>query len=257
MDKQALRVIVAGGDSSSLRQLVVLLRRLGYEVRLAESAAEALTLMEAELSDLVILDGQLSAQDGITAQQLIKSRPRWANIPVIMLAARHSKTSQDEYIRFGYEGLLTPPFDLHQMNILVQEYLSTGDTKKRKNLRIPFTQPVTLIHCGKTTGYQPLNLSEGGIYLQTLKPLPVGAEVEISLPLPGMEPLTLTGMVIYQKGSSAEVLKAVPGMAIKFQPTDPLCSLALTHYISGILLKDLPTGADSIVSRSHPPGGTQ
>ena len=254
MDKKTLKVIVAGGQTSSMQQLVVLLRRLGYQVTSAENGAQALALMETAPPHLIILAGHLSAKDGVSTQEQIKSQPRWSDIPVIMMAAKHSKTSQDEYIRFGYEGLLTPPFDLRQMNILVQEYLTTGNSKKRENLRIPFSRPVTLIHCGKTEKYQPRNLSEGGIYLQTRQPLPVGADVEVSLPLSKKAPLPLTGVVIYHKGSCIEVLKAAPGMAIEFHPPDPGSAAALSAYISEILLSGLPKGADSIIAMNRQVG---
>ncbi len=247
MEWKPLKIIVAGDRSSSMMQLVVLLQRLGYEVTSAKSGAEALDLMERVPTNLVILDGHLSAQDGFTALEQIKNDHRWSNIPVIMMAAKHSKTSHDEYIRFGYEGLLTIPFDLNQMNILVQEYLSIDQSRCRKKLRVPFPRPVTLIYGGQANEYPAVNLSEGGIYLQTNHPLPVATEVEIILPLPRRKPLSVTGVVIYHKGSCAEVFNVAPGMAIEFQQLSVISSAALSLFITDMLLVDLPRGKDSIV----------
>jgi CheY-like chemotaxis protein len=257
MDRKILRIIVAGDHTSSMMQLVVLTRRLGYEVMPAESGAEALSLMEETVPDLVIFDGNLSAQDGVSALKQIKNDRRWSSIPVIMMAARHSKTSLDEYIHFGYEGLLTTPFDLRKMNILVQEYLSLEKRKSRKKLRAPFSQPVTLVCCGQTTQYQAANLSEGGIYLLTSQPLAVATEIELFLPISGSGPLQLTGVVIYHKGSCSEIFNAAPGMAIKFQHQSTLSAEALSAFITDMLLKDLPRGGNSIVSFGGQDSGRQ
>ncbi|MEJ2200263.1 MAG: response regulator, partial [Desulfuromonadaceae bacterium] len=216
MERDALRIIVAGNRTSAMRQLVVLLRRLGYEVVSAESGAEALNLMEVFSPDLVIFDGHLSASDGFSAMEKIKQDPRWSDLPTVLMAAGHSKTVHDEYIRFGYEGLLTTPFDLHQINVLIQEYLSIEEGKWRKKLRIPFDRPVALVHQGQTRQYQALNLSEGGIYLKTDQPLSIASRVELFLPFPGRVPLPIPGVVIYQRGSYAEVFQSDAGMAVEF-----------------------------------------
>ncbi len=250
MDRKPLNIIIAGGRTPSTAQMLTLLDRLGYEATAAENGAQALELLEAKPANLIIFDGHLPARDVISTQEQIKRNPQWSNIPLIMMAARHSKTTHNEYIRFGYEGVLTTPFDLRQMHTLIQEFLATGERKKRTHPRVRFSLPVTVMHNEKTQEYQPLNLSEGGIYLKTDRPLQVGTVIGLSLPLPGGNPLSLIGLVIYQKGSSIEVLKAAPGMAIKFQKSEELASVALSDYISRALLKDLPTGAESIISRN-------
>lgn len=249
MDTTAQRIIIAGSQTPSTTQLLTLLDRLGYDAFAAENGEQVLVLLETLPANLVIFDGHLPARDVVATQEQIKRHPQWSKIPLIMMAARHSKTAHNEYIRFGYEGLLTTPFDLRQMHTLIQEFLATGETQKRHHARIRFKLPVTLTHNENSREYQPLNLSEGGIYLKTERPLPVGTVVDLCLPLPGASPLKLTGLVVYQKGSSSEVRKAAPGMAIKFQKSAGLVAVAVADYISGILLEDLPAGTDSIISK--------
>lgn len=111
---QALKIIIAGGRITSTTQMLTLLDRLGYEAAATENGAQVLELLETEPANLVIFDGHLPARDVIATQEQIKKHPQWSNIPLIMMAARHSKTSHDEYISFGYEGLLATPFDLRQ-----------------------------------------------------------------------------------------------------------------------------------------------
>lgn len=240
--------IIIGGRTPSTVQLQRLLDQLGYDAVTAEKGEQVLQQLEAQPAKLVIFDGHLPARDVIATQEQIKRHPQWAQIPQIMMAARHSKTADNEYIRFGYDSLLSTPFDLQQMHTLIQEFLATGETKKRHHPRIRFNQPVTVVHKGKAKQYQPLNLSEGGIYLKAERPLPVGTLVDLSLLLPGEKPLALIGLVVYQKGSSLEIRKAAPGMAIKFQKSDNLATVAISDYIYRTVRKDLPSGEESIFS---------
>ena len=251
MDSRALRIIVAGSHSSSSGQMLALLDRLGYNAIATETGEQALALLETIPADLIILDGHLPARDVIACREQIKRHQQWSNTPVIIMAARHSKTSHDEYIGFGYEELLTTPFDLRQMHTLIQTFLATGGVKNRQHPRIRFDQPVKLRQSGKEQQYQPLNLSEGGIYLKTDHPLPIGTYVEISLPVAGGNRLPVVGLIVHQKGTHKEVLNVVPGMAIKFQKSDDLLRVALADYITETALKGLPSGEDSIISRER------
>lgn len=245
-----IRVIIAGGKIPTTLQLHSLLDALGYDAIVTENGADALAVLEAKPAKLVIFDGHLPARDVIATQEQIKRHPQWADIPLILMAAQHSKTAQDEYFPFGYEALLTTPFDLLQLHTLMQEFLATGGTKQRHHPRIRFKIPVVVSHQGKVETYQPLNISEGGIYLFTEKPLPVGSAVDITLTLPKQLPITLVGLVVHQKGSRIEVLKAEPGMAIKFQKSDKIALAKLARFIANRLITELPREGNVIINQA-------
>lgn len=245
-----IRVIIAGGKIPTTLQLRSLLDALGYDAVVTENGEEALAVLEAKPARLVIFDGHLPARDVIATQEQIKRHPQWADIPLILMAAQHSKTAHDEYFPFGYEALLATPFDLLQLHTLMQAFLATGSTKHRRYPRIRFKIPVVVTHQKEIMSYQPLNISEGGVYLLTEKPLPVGSAVNITLTLPQQLPLNLTGLVVHQKGTRIEVLKAEPGMAIKFQKSDKIALAKLSRFIANYLLTQLPRDGSAIINRT-------
>jgi CheY-like chemotaxis protein len=247
---RGIRVIIAGGKIPSSLQLHNLLDCLGYDAVVTENGEQALAILEAKPAKLIIFDGHLPARDVIATQEQIKRHPQWTHIPLVIMAAQHSKTAHDEYFPFGYEALLETPFDLRQLHTLMQDFLATGDTAKRHHPRIRFKIPVVVKHDGDIGIYQPLNLSEGGLYLLTEKPLSVGTAVDVSLTLPEQKPLQLVGLVIHQKGTRREVLNAEPGMAIKFQKSDKIAAAKLSRYISSELTRDLPSGEGTILNRA-------
>lgn len=246
---RGLRVIIAGGKIPTSLQLHNLLDCLGYDAVVTESGEAALAILEAKPAQLIIFDGHLPARDVIATQEQIKRHPQWSNIPLVVMAAQHSKTAHDEYFPFGYEALLSTPFDLLQLHTLMQEFLATAD-RHRQHPRIRFKIPIVIRHKGSVEIYQPVNLSVGGLYLQCKQPLPVGSAVDIALTLPGQKPLELTGLVVHQKGSRFEVLKAEPGMAIKFQKSDKITLAKLTRFITNQLITELPREGNAILNQA-------
>jgi type IV pilus assembly protein PilZ len=65
-----------------------------------------------------------------------------------------------------------------------------------------------------------VNISRGGLFINTQKPLPVGTQVRIIISLPGTEfPFNLTGRVTRVNELHAQA-NQVPGMAVEFVDVD-------------------------------------
>ncbi|RKG75875.1 PilZ domain-containing protein [Corallococcus terminator] len=66
-----------------------------------------------------------------------------------------------------------------------------------------------------------VNLSRGGLYINTQQPLPVGTVVRILVSLPGANfPVDLAGKVTRTNAQGAEPGGEVPGMAVEFVDVD-------------------------------------
>jgi type IV pilus assembly protein PilZ len=62
------------------------------------------------------------------------------------------------------------------------------------------------------------NISRGGTFISTTRPLSVGTEFLFSLTVPGMgEPLRLRGKVIWTNSTETATTANPPGMGIEFQ----------------------------------------
>ena len=77
-------VLLVEDDPAARQGLELALRRLGYEVRLAETGEAALDGL-SEATDVVVLDVMLPGVDGFEACRRLR---RHSDIPVIMLTAR-------------------------------------------------------------------------------------------------------------------------------------------------------------------------
>jgi type IV pilus assembly protein PilZ len=94
------------------------------------------------------------------------------------------------------------------------------DNKRRSN-RLQHELPVAYRSVGSFLTDWATNISHGGMFINTRKPLPVGTEVRILIQLPMIEfPVGLSGRVtrVAEFDNQANV---VPGMGIQFTDVDP------------------------------------
>lgn len=91
---------------------------------------------------------------------------------------------------------------------------------KRQSTRLHHELPVAYRSVGSFLTDWATNISQGGLFINTRKPLPVGSEVKVLIQLPGAAfPFDITGRVtrIEAVGNRAN---AAPGMAVEFTELD-------------------------------------
>ncbi|MDZ4163917.1 MAG: sigma-54 dependent transcriptional regulator [Smithellaceae bacterium] len=109
-------------DESTLRtSLGIALGAAGYEVLTAQSGEEGLELYDRGKPDLVLLDHWLPGMNGDEALRLIRERDQ--ETPVIIMTAQGSIELAVNSMKLGAFDFLVKPFDLDQMEHLVQKGL--------------------------------------------------------------------------------------------------------------------------------------
>jgi DNA-binding NtrC family response regulator len=101
-------VLVVDDEKNMRRSLQTLLSDDGYEVRVAESAEEALGLLAGGDFFMVITDARLGGMSGY--EFLAKAHGRWPDLPVLMLTAYATPKLAVEAIKAGAIDYLSKPF---------------------------------------------------------------------------------------------------------------------------------------------------
>jgi DNA-binding response OmpR family regulator len=95
-------------DDARLREIVgMALEGEGYGVRSAASAEEAVTLLDREDPDLLILDVMLPGQDGFELCRQIRTR---SPVPILMLTAKTDTVDVVVGLESGADDYVTKPF---------------------------------------------------------------------------------------------------------------------------------------------------
>ncbi len=82
-----------------------------------------------------------------------------------------------------------------------------------------------------------LNISRGGVYIQTDSPHPLGTEIDLEFALPGIEEtIKAKGLVVWvHERAKTSISSYQPGMGIKFKEISPEGLTAITTCVDKLL----------------------
>ncbi|GAB3880390.1 SpoIIE family protein phosphatase [Microbispora bryophytorum subsp. camponoti] len=104
------RVLVADDNADMRGYLVRLLNGAGYLVSTASDGMEALDAIRADAPDLVVSDVMMPRLDGLSLVAALRSDPRTAAVPVVLLSARAGQEASIEGLQAGADDYLVKPF---------------------------------------------------------------------------------------------------------------------------------------------------
>jgi DNA-binding response OmpR family regulator len=109
-------------DDVTVREVVVTyLRAAGHDVGEAADGESALTQLNEERADLVVLDLMLPGIDGL--EVCLRLRKRGDDVPVIMLTALGSETDRVVGLELGADDYVTKPFSPRELVLRVDSVL--------------------------------------------------------------------------------------------------------------------------------------
>jgi DNA-binding response OmpR family regulator len=118
------KILIVEDEESLLKLESILLTSKGYEVRGAPNGQAALSAIEEDLPDLVLLDIMLPEIDGFEVCRRIKNDDRTRHIPVIMLTAKKSREDMARGEKVGADWYITKPFKSAMVIETIQRFLS-------------------------------------------------------------------------------------------------------------------------------------
>jgi two-component system, cell cycle response regulator DivK len=120
------RILVVEDQEDNRRILRDLLGNAGYELIEAETGEEALTAVEAQRPDLILMDIQLPVMDGYEATRRIKSNANMKAVPIIAMTAYALAGDEAKALAAGCNGYVTKPFSPRALLAKVREFLPDG-----------------------------------------------------------------------------------------------------------------------------------
>jgi signal transduction histidine kinase len=117
------RILIVDDERRNSELLRVMLAPEGYLLQTAGSGEIALTMVEQEAPDLILLDVMMPGMDGYQVVGKIKANPATNNIPVIMLTALDDRNARMLGLSAGAEDFLTKPVDRAELCVRVRNLL--------------------------------------------------------------------------------------------------------------------------------------
>lgn len=121
-DKPTILIVEDDPDNAFLAQYIS--EAAGYIPHNANSGAEALSLLEQEHYDLILLDIVLPDIDGFAVLQEIRRRYPTSKLPIIAVTAMAYHWQRQHILDAGFDGYLYKPYTLEAMEALLLQYCS-------------------------------------------------------------------------------------------------------------------------------------
>jgi CheY-like chemotaxis protein len=116
MNENTKKTIMLIDDSSTNNILYEsILLDEGYNVIICEDARIALTRLQKDIPDLIILDLMMPGIDGFNFLEKRKMMPAVLDVPVLMLTARVDKESERKAYELGVVGYMVKPVGISEI----------------------------------------------------------------------------------------------------------------------------------------------
>jgi len=118
------RILVVEDETDIAGLIKHALERSGdTAVEIVASGDAALEAVAARTPDLMILDLNLPVLSGIEVCRVVRSKPKTAELPIIMLTARISEADRVSGLDLGADDYVTKPFSLRELAARVRAVL--------------------------------------------------------------------------------------------------------------------------------------
>lgn len=117
------RILIVDDEPHIRRLLAARLTADGFEVAEADDGEQGLESIEEFPPDLVLLDLMMPGADGLEVLGRIRSEPRHAAIPVIILTAKGQDTDRELAFTGGATDFVTKPFSPMKLLARIHEIL--------------------------------------------------------------------------------------------------------------------------------------
>jgi two-component system phosphate regulon response regulator PhoB len=116
-------VLVVEDEDALATLLHYNLEKEGYRVSLAADGEEALTQIDEQLPDLIVLDWMLPKVSGIEVCRRLRGRAETRNVPIIMLTARGEETDRIRGLDTGADDYIVKPFSMVELTARIRAVL--------------------------------------------------------------------------------------------------------------------------------------
>jgi putative two-component system response regulator len=120
---QNARILIIDDEPIVRLTLEGLLMQENLDLILAENGKQGLELAKRHLPDAILLDLMMPDMNGYEVCRRIRTNPKLAEVPVIMITANDNREARIKGLEAGADDFLTKPFDSLEIQIRVKNIL--------------------------------------------------------------------------------------------------------------------------------------
>ncbi|SFD12423.1 PAS fold-containing protein [Spirosoma endophyticum] len=117
-----VRVLVVEDNLMNQKLVLQVLKRLGYQAKVADDGQRALDMLQETAFDVILMDIQMPIMDGYETTRQIRSKFD-KTVPIIAMTAHALASEQEECLKAGMNDFLSKPFKMEELQQLIRKYL--------------------------------------------------------------------------------------------------------------------------------------
>jgi DNA-binding response OmpR family regulator len=122
------KILIVDDEPNIVMSLEFLMRREGFDVKVARDGEEALDSIAAEQPDLVLLDVMMPKINGFEVCERLRASPALADMRIVMLSAKGREAEIKKGLSLGADGYITKPFSTRDLVVQVKNLLGLEET---------------------------------------------------------------------------------------------------------------------------------
>jgi DNA-binding response OmpR family regulator len=124
------KVLIVDDDDEVARTLQSMIERHGFETIRAENGLVALSKIQAERPDVILLDIVMPVMDGFEFLSVLRKMPEAQSIPVIVLSVRSDDATVSAAWHRGATLYLPKPFSSRELMTVLRRVVAVADEMK-------------------------------------------------------------------------------------------------------------------------------
>jgi phosphate regulon transcriptional regulator PhoB len=117
------KILIVEDEKNIAKLIRYNLEKSDYDCTVARAGEDALSILEKQHFDLIILDIMLPEMDGFEVCRNIKQVPNIKNIPIIMLTAKGEEVDRIVGLELGADDYMTKPFSPRELILRIKAIL--------------------------------------------------------------------------------------------------------------------------------------
>ncbi len=123
-------ILIVEDQANTAEMLTSYFEAQGYEVTTVGWGSDALSFVEKEVPDLIMLDIRLPDIDGYEVCRRLRAHRRTEHVPVIFLTERRERGDKLAGLGLGAVDYITKPFDVQELRLRVRNVLRRSSMER-------------------------------------------------------------------------------------------------------------------------------
>lgn len=127
-ENKTYQILLVEDNIFNQKVALIILKKMGYQVSIANDGLEAINALETNNYDIVLMDMQMPNLDGLEATQRIQSansNVKNPQIPIIAMTANAMQGDRERCLQVGMNDYVSKPINIDDLQAVLKKTLTS------------------------------------------------------------------------------------------------------------------------------------